>query len=97
MKKIVLTEARKAEILRAQKVAMQMYACALDMLELALKCAADFDLTEQEMREVILSPILIFISSRKGLTKEEMRSLMNLMIKQACEMFHDTIEDNEVH
>lgn len=91
MKKIVLTEARKAELHRAYKAAQKMYLCALEMLELAQKCADDYDLTEQEMREVILSPILLFISSRKGLTEKEQKALMELMIYQACEMYEATI------
>lgn len=91
VKGIVLTEARKAEIQRAYKAAQKMYLCALEMLELAQKCADDYDLTEQEMREVILSPILLFIVSRKNLTDKEQKALMHLMISQACEMYESTI------
>lgn len=101
MKKNVSKEARRAEVLRAYKAAEQMYACALNMLELAQKCADDYELNDQEMREVILSPILIFILKRKGLTIEEQRALMKLMINQAGYMFEEIIgplfveEDNE--
>lgn len=91
VKGIVLTEARKRELHRAYKAAQKMYLCALDMLELAEKCAEDYDLNEQEMREVILSPILLFITSRKGLNDKEKKALMKLMIYQACEMYESTI------
>lgn len=91
VKRIVLTEARKTEIQRAYKVAQKMYMCALDMLELAQKCADDYNLTEQEMREVILSPILLFIVSRKNLTDKERKALMQLMIYQATEIYEATI------
>lgn len=91
MEKIVLTEARKAEIKRANEAAQQMYICALDMLELAEKCAEDYDLNEQEMREVVISPILLFIVSRKGLTDQEKKELMKLMISQACDIYEGVI------
>lgn len=89
--KLILTEARKAEFDRAYKAACEMYNCCVTMLELVAKSAADYDLTEQEVREVILSPILLFISSRRGLNDKEKRALMQEMIAQVCDMYEQII------
>lgn len=89
--KLILTEARKAEYDRAYKAACEMYNCCVTMLELVAKSAADYDLTEQEVREVILSPILLFISSRRGLNDKEKRALMHEMISQVCDMYESII------
>ena len=89
--KLILTEARKAEYDRAYKAACEMYNCSVSMLELAAISAEDYDLTEQEMREVILTPILLFISSRKGLSDKEKKVLMREMISQVCVMYEQII------
>lgn len=88
---LILTEARKAEYDRAYKAACEMYNCSVNMLEMAQKCSDDYDLTEEEMCEIILSPILLFISSRRGLNDDEKRSLMDKMILQLMEMYDQTI------
>lgn len=88
---LILTEARKAEYDRAYKAACKMYECSLSMLELALNSAKDYDLTEQEIREVILSPILLFITNRRGLSSKEKKALMQQMINQVCEMYEQII------
>lgn len=89
--KLILTKARKAEYDRAYMAACEMYNCSVSMLELAAISAEDYDLTEQEMREVILAPILLFISSRRGLTDKEKKALMQEMISQVCDMYEAII------
>lgn len=88
---IIITEARKAEYDRAYKAACKMYEMSLSFLESVLSSAKDYDLTEQDIREVILSPILLLILNRRGLTSEEKKALMEQMLSQVCDMYENVI------